>query len=27
MAAKQSGIKFDDLVIKILKLAKLDFDE
>jgi D-alanine-D-alanine ligase len=27
MAAKQSGIKFDDLVVEILKLAKLEFEE
>ena len=27
MAAKQSGIEFDDLVVEILKLAKLEFEE
>jgi D-alanine-D-alanine ligase len=27
MAAKQSGIEFDDLVVEILKFAKLEFEE
>jgi hypothetical protein len=26
MAAKQSGIKFDDLVFEILKSAQLDYE-